>query len=272
MSRRKSVLITALTLFIFSMAQTECAGQKKFEFTFSFDPLIVPVDLNTFTESGMGYYDIDTRQSITQAAYADFAYWPLRHWGVSLGVGWRWFGSDISYAIPEPSEESGMTVFDGNYPFRAKGFGPVLSVNFRKDRFRARVGFAVFDLYDQEYNSVSRQGGVTAFNTPSDIIAHVEFKEKGYWNFTPVEYPMLQLHGQYALFNNLYLTAGVETRLWARGFSVYAIEITGYTASMPRQTHLLNDFRKQETYNTVSLGISYIFGFGRYRTSNDVLH
>jgi hypothetical protein len=270
MSIRKSVLITVFALLIFSMAQAQSIGQKKFEFAFSFDPLIVPVNLNTFTEWGMGYYDIDARQSITQGAYANFAYWPVRHWGVSLGVGWRWFGSDISYAIPDPVEETGMTVFDGNYPFRAKGFGPVLALNFRMDRFRARIGFAVFELYDQEYHSINRLASTTTFNSPSDIIAQVTLVEKGYWNFIPQEYPMLQLRGQYLLFNNLFLTAGLETRLWARGTSAYAIEITGYTASMPKETHLLNDFRKQETFNSVSLGISYIFGFGQYRVADIV--
>jgi len=243
----------------------ECSAQNKFEFGAKIDAVIIPININTYEERGPGYYDINAKGNITQAAYADFSYWPNTNLGFSLSMGIRNFSSQIHYTIMDPSnEETGGVVFDNSYPFSAVGLGPVVSILFRKDRLRARLGYGVFDLSKEKYISRSGIAAVTVFDG-QETIADIQLDEVSYWSAIPTGYELLQFDAQYNIIKNVFLKLGFETTVSGRNFYLYTLKISGFTENTTKEDQLLNDFKMRNTYASFSVGVTYIIGFGGYK-------
>src|SRR4030095_15196006 len=267
MNFSNSFRIPALIFLIVHLYAYDGAAQKKFEAGLEFDLLDIP--LNNTYESGLGYYDINSTGKITNAAYLDFTYWPWANWGFSLGAGIRNLESEIQYSIPDPSnEDQGGPVFEEHYHYTAKGFGPVISVQFRKDRFRARLGYAISDLHDQMYDQNSSISAVTVWED-SEVIAEVQLEEENYFYYVPWSYGFLQFDLQYNIIDNVFLKVGFETTDGGRQYYPYTLKITGFTENTTHDVHVLNDFKKRDTYTFISAGIGYIIGFGKYNSKRN---
>lgn len=263
------LLILLLSCFLWI---PEVTSQHKFEFGLSIEPLVVPVNFGTYVEKGQGFYDINGRGKITQSASAYFTYWPFTSFGISLGAGVRNFRSQIDYIIPDPLYENLEPILEGSYPFSAKGWGPSLSVHFRKEKWRARIGLGMFDLRDQEYTSSSRISGVTIWQSGGEVLVDILRKEKAYWHTAPNSYEFLQLEGQYNIVDNFFIKCGFETTINSPYPYPYTLVISGFTPDTPPQSQVLNDYTMKNTLTSFSFGIGYVLGFGNYkrgRTEDD---
>ena len=250
---------------IFCGSIEKCQAQNKFEFGIRFDDLIIPVNINTYRENGPGYYDIHGKGNITHAAYADFTYWFHPNYGFSFGMGMRRFSSEIQYNIPDPTnEEHGGYIFETYYPYSARGLGPVVSVHFRRERFRASIGLGIIDLYNQKNVSVNRGAGVSVFDG-QEVVADINLIEESYWRRAPTIYDLIQFNAQYNIMNNVFFKLGFETTASGRNFYLYSLKITGFTENTTKVEQVLNDFKMQNTFASFSAGIGYIIGFGKYK-------
>ncbi len=146
-----------LVALLVGMVSPECAAQHKFEVGLRIDPVVIPVNLGTYHEYGLGYYDIRAKDNITEAAYADFTYWAFPHFGVSLGMGLHRYQSQISYTIPDIPNNDGVLPLHRVFQYSADGAGPVLSVRYRGERFRAGMGLSLVRLKNQVYSSLLDQ-------------------------------------------------------------------------------------------------------------------
>lgn len=260
----RSLAICAICCLIICESIEDCSGQNKFEIGGRFDALIIPLNIDTYHESGLGYYDINAKGNITQAGYVDFTYWPFANWGASIGMGIRRFSSQINYAIPDPSNlDHDDIVFENSYPFTASALGPVVSFLVRKDHLRARLGYGLFDLSNQKYTSRSGSSAVIISNG-TEILAEIQLDEESYWRQVPTGYGLLQFDAQYNIIDNVFLKLGFETTLSGRNFYPYTLKITGFTANTTKEDHVLNDFKIRNTYASFSTGVGYIIGFGKY--------
>lgn len=210
MSLLKSLAIGAVCCLIICAFRENCSGQNKFELSGRLDPLIIPLNIDTYHESGLGYYDIHAKGNITQAAYLDFTYWLFANWGASLGMGMRKFSSEINYAIPDPSNlHPDYIDFENTIPSTANAMGPVVSFLVRKDRLRARLGIGLFDLFNQKYIRKSGSSAVTIWND-TEVLAEIQLDEESYWRWIPTDYGILQLDAQYNILKNVFLKLGLR--------------------------------------------------------------
>jgi len=249
----------------------EAISQHKFEFGVSVEPLVVPVNFGTYVEHGQGFYDINGRGKISQSGSAYFTYWPFTSFGISLGIGIRNFNSQIDYIIPDPFVESVEPVMEGSYPFTAKGLGPSLSVLFRKEKWKARIGLSAIDLFDQQYISNASISGY-AWISGGEVIAELEVEEDAYWHTIPSAYALLHFEGQYDIFNNVYVKCSFETTVSGQYPYPYTLVISGFTPDTPPQSQVLNDYTMKNTLTSFSFGVGYVLGFGKYkrgRTEDD---
>lgn len=243
-------------------------SQSKFELGVSLEPLVVPVNIGTYVENGQGFYDINGRGKITQSASAYFTYWPLKSFGISLGVGVRNYRSLIDYSIPDPLNESLDPILEGFFPFTAKGLGPSLSVLFRKEKWRARMGLGTIDLFDQKYISSSHISGVTIWESGGEIIADILLEENAYWHTIPSAYAFLQFEGQYNILDNIFIKCSFETTISGQYPHPYTLHISGFTPETPPQSQVLNDYTMRSTLTSFSFGVGYIIGFGKYSATS----
>jgi hypothetical protein len=253
----------SIILLSWILLSPEAFSQHKFEFGVSIEPLVVPVNFGTYVENGQGYYDINGRGKVTQSGSAYFTYWPFSSFGISLGVGARNFRSQIDYVIPDPFDESQEPYMEGSYPFTAKGLGPSISVLFRKEKWKARIGLGTIELYDQEYMSNSSNSG-TAWISGGEVIADLQVEEIAYWHTVPDAYALLQFEGQYTIFDNLYIKCSFETTVSGQYPYPYILHISGFTPESPPDSQVLNDYNMKNTLTSFSFGVGYILGFGRY--------
>lgn len=255
---------TSILIFFLVIICHVISAQKRFELVVGIDPLHFQLDNST--EDGMGFYDIRYKRKITQSANLNFIYWPHANLGVSLGGCIRNFGSRMSYAIPDPALfDENEIVFSNEINFSARGYGPVASLHFRKDRFRIGFGFSVIDLIKVKYNKDYHQSGVAIFNPSEGTIAQIMVHENSYWHFIPTGYKLYHLNFEYSLTKNLHLKAGFETTLNRYSFYPIAVRISGFTADMisKNENQILNDFRVKDSYTALSLGLNYILGIGK---------
>jgi hypothetical protein len=249
-----------------SVFSSSCFAQKKFELGLRFDGLNIQFD-NTY-EGGLGTYDINTKRNITQSAYADLMYWPHQNFGISLGIGLHDFQSEIRYSIPSPSSET--ILVETSDQITARGLGYIASVHFRKDRWRVRIGYALFELYNQEYPSRYRLISVTSFEPGLGVLASLDVIEKSYWQSIPIMSGLIQMEGQYRVIDQLFVRLGFETTHCCRKYYPYTVQITGFTQQTTMDDHLFNDFRIRNMYTAFSVGIAYYLGFGRYRADKEI--
>ncbi|MBK9980872.1 MAG: hypothetical protein IPP15_00365 [Saprospiraceae bacterium] len=222
------------------------------------------MNINTYKESGPGYYTINAKGNITQAGYIDFAWWPAKNWGLSLGLGRHNFKSNIEYKIPDPIHEAnGEPLYENSIPYSATGLGPVISAHYRTEKLRATIGIGDFSLSRQKYTSISHIFSSTTFES-SEILAHVELTEESYWNDNIVDMGLLQFAFEYAIADHFFLKLGFENSIRRFPTYPYTLKIIGFTENTPKEDQLLNDFKMQNTFSSFSVGISYIFGFGRF--------
>lgn len=260
----KSIKHFFSTIFLSAIFLTpNSISQHKFEFGVSVEPIVAPVNFGTYVDNGQGYYDINGSGKITQSGSAYFNYWPFNSFGISLGVGVRNFRSQIDYVIPDPVDESMDPFMEGSYPFTAKGLGPSLSVLFRKEKWRARIGFAAIDVIDQEYVSNSSSSGY-GWSAGGEVIAALQVEENAYWQAIPSAYGFLQFEGQYNIFDNIFIKCGFETTINSQYPYPYTLYISGFTPETPPQTQVLNDYKMKNTLTSFSFGVGYILGFGKY--------
>lgn len=254
---------TLLILFL-HIFQNECIAQRKFELGIRLDALNVPVNINTYTESGLGYYDIRAKGKITQTASTDVTWWPMHHWGLSLGIGIRKFSSKIQYSIPCPyHEDNGEIAFEDVFPFSATGTGSILSVSYRMNRIRASLGYAGFTLSNQKYKYRSGASSTTIFDG-TGVLAEVELQEESRAAYGTSEINLLQLNLAYNIIDHLFLKFGVESTIGGFKSYPYTLKITGFTENTTREEHVLNDFKMRNTFAAFSAGVSYVFGYGRF--------
>ena len=260
----KTILYALLILLLSWMFWIpNVTSQHKFEFGVSVEPLVVPINLGTYVENAQGFYDINGRGKITQSASAYFTYWPFTSFGISLGAGMRNFRSQIDYIIPDPLDASQEPYIEGSYPFTAKGWGPSLSVLFRKDKWRARVGLGTIELYDQEYMSNASHSG-QGWISSEGLIAYLNVEENAYWHTVPDAYAFLQFEGQYNIFDNVYVKCSFETTVSGQYPYPYTLVISGFTPDTPPQPQVLNDYTMKNTLTSFSFGVGYVLGFGKY--------
>jgi hypothetical protein len=246
------------------MGAGHVAAQSKFEFGIRFDPLTIPVNLNTFIEDGPGYYDIQANGKVALAAYFDFTYWPFKHWGASLGVGIHNFHSQVEFLIPDPyTGESSDTVLYRNDQFKAVGYGPHLALQYRNQRLRARLGVTIFDFSKQEFPIRSEVNAITIFDD-TGILAEVQIEEESFYYTYITNNRMLQLEASYEVLSNLFVKIGFESTFDKEYYFPYTTRITGFTVDMPPGDHLLNDFKMSNAYSAFSVGVEYVIGFGKY--------
>lgn len=260
-----------ITLFAFGFLVsgafcTSCFAQKKFELGLRFDGLNIQFD-NTY-EGGLGTYEIHTKRNITQSAYADLMYWPHPNLGISLGIGLHDFRSEIRYSIPFPSSEN--ILVETSDQISARGLGYIASAHFRKDRWRVRIGYGLFDLYNQEYPSRYRLTLVSSQITGQGVLNRLDILEESYWLTEPLMSSMIQFESQYRIVDQLFFKLGLETTFCCRNNFPYSVKITGFTEQTTMEDHLFNDFRIRNTYTAFSVGIAYYLGFGRYRADKEI--
>jgi hypothetical protein len=265
MNFNKTFSFILLLIFWIGVFPSIVSAQRKFEFGIRFDPLIMPVNFGTFIEDGPGYYDIKAKGKIAQAAYLDFTYWPLQHWGISVGAGVHNFESQIEFHIPDPySEENSDTVLYRNDQIKAVGLGPSIALQYRNKRFRAKLGLSIFDLSKQEYPVRSDIYATSVFDG-TGVLAQVQIEEESFFYTYITEYHLLQLNASYEVLKNLLIKIGFESTFEKEYYYLYTTKITGFTASMPPQNQLLNDFKMSNAYSAFSVGVEYVIGFGKYK-------
>jgi len=266
-----SKIIIQIVFFQIVMANAgHVTAQSKFEFGIRFDPLTIPVNFGTFTEDGPGYYDIKAKGKITQAVYLDFTYWPLQHWGISLGAGVHSFHSEIEYFIPDPSNlVPHDTAFYRHDHIKAVGLGPHIALQYRNQRFRTRVAYSIFDYSKQEFPVRSGYFGTTIFDD-TGVLAEVEIEEESFWNGYFTEGNIWQLDVSYEIVSNLFVKMGFESSLTNKKYYPYTTKITGFTYETTPENQLLNDFKMSNAYSAFSLGVEYVIGFGKYGKDKNI--
>ncbi len=240
-------------------------AQYKFEISATVDPLVIPVNLGTYIESGPGYYYINGRGMINQAGRISFSYWPFTGIGISIGAGLRNFKSQIDYTIPDPYDDQFEPIQTGSFPFSAKGWGPNFSLDFRQGRWRSKIGLAIYGLYDQLYTSSASTRYVIVFEEGGNVLAQVKIEENAYWNSYPQSYTFFQFEGQYAIIDNFFVKIGFETTAYHSHASSYALKASGFTVHTTPVEQPLNDYKMTSTLSSFSLGLGYYFGFGHYK-------
>lgn len=257
-----------LSLFFLSaiFLVQDANSQSKFEFATNINPLVIPLNLGTYVESGPGYYDINGRGKITQAVYADITYWPLKSFGLSIGAGIRNFRTLIDYALPSQYlPDSGTIEWEGYYPFTAWGWGPTFALQYRKNRWRGSAGLVFYDLRNQKVNSTNRFFGSTTYDQMGVPITNMEVNEVAYWNYVPDAYTLIQLELQYNILENFFVKVGFETESSKIHGELYTFKAIGYNSSEPPVDHLLNDYTMKDKVASLSFGVGYILGFGKYK-------
>ena len=254
---------------IFMTGAGQMAAQNKFEFGIRFDPLTLPVNFGTFVEDGPGYYDIKAKGHITQAAYLDFTYWPLHHWGISLGAGVHSFHSEIEYLIPDISHFTQDTDLYRHDQIKSVGMGPLIALQYRNDRFRARAGLMVLDFSKQEYPVRLGSTGIYIFDG-SEVVAQVEIEENHFWNGFYQSNYLFQLDFSYEVLDNLSCRIGFETTFNKDKYYPYRTMINGFTIGDEPEIQVLNNFKMSNTYSAFSLGVEYVIGFGKYGKDKNI--
>lgn len=249
----------------------DVTSQHKFEVGVSVEPLVVPVNFGTYVEKGPAYYDIQGAGKITQAGSAYFRYWPFMAVGVSVGVGWRSFDSSVDYELVDPFDAMSSPGIERSHPFMAKGWGPTCALLWRIGKWKASIGLSYFDLYDRQFTPSLRLTAGTSWED-GEVISEIRIEEEAYWGYTaPSSYGFLQFEGQYNVFKNLYVKFGFETTMSSQFPYPYTLLITGFTPQTSHEEHVLNDFKVRNKLSSVSFGVGYTFGFGKYkRDSNDI--
>lgn len=263
MKNPKTLIIFLVNFLLVTLFPLFLLAQKKFELGVKFDALTLPVNFGTFIEDGPGYYDIQAKGNITQAAYIDFTYWPLKNWGISLGAGVHSFRREIEYSIPDPSHFTEDTVFYRHDEFKAVGQGPAAALHYRNNRIRVNAGLMINDLSKIEYPYRSSVSSVTIFNPP-DVLATVQIEEEsaGYGYF--IGGNLFQMDFSYEILHNLFCTIGFETALSSGKYYLYTTKISGFTYNTSPEVQLLNDFKMSNAYSAFTVGVRYGVGFGKY--------
>jgi hypothetical protein len=265
MNSKKNISFVLLQIFWIGMLASTLSAQKKFEFGIRMDALTIPVNFGTFIEDGPGYYDIHAKGNITQAAYLDFTYWPLKHWGISLGAGVHRFYSEIEYLISDPSNSViGDTTFYRHDELKGRGGGPVLAFHYRNDKFRASMGMGAFQFSTKNFPMRSMSTYITVFEPP-DVLAHLQIDEVSYWQIYGLEYDLYQFNVAYEVLNHLFLNIGFESTLSIEKFYLYTTKITGFTYNTSPEDQPLNDFKMSHAFSAFSVGVKYEIGFGKYK-------
>jgi hypothetical protein len=256
----RSTIILIISCHIIFINTTN--AQQKLEISGQLN--VIHVQLRNSSESGLGYYDINYKRKLTQSAYLEFIYWPLKNFGISLGGCIRYFGSQMSYAITDPSNLTDEIFHSNEINFRANGHGPVVSLYFRRDQLRVGAGMSLINLSNLNYNKDSHIAGSSIFNSEG-VYAHIQIDENSYWNYVPMNYVLYHLNIEYKIAESLYLKAGFETTKDNK-YTIHPIRIriTGFTSEMePDKNRVLNDFKIKDSYASLSLGLTYNIGFGR---------
>jgi hypothetical protein len=265
-----SKIIIPIVFFQIFMANAgHVTAQSKFEFGIRLDALTIPVNFGTFTEYGPGYYDIHAKGNITQAAYLDLTYWPLKHWGVSLGVGVHSFHSEIEYLISDISHFTQDTELYRHDQIKSVGIGPLIALQYRNDRFRARAGLMVLDFSKQEYPVRLGSTGIYIFDG-SGVVAQVEIEEYHFWNGFYQSNYLFKLDFSYEVLDNLSCRIGFETTFNKDKYYPYRTMINGFTIDDEPEIQVLNDFKMSNTYSAFSVGVEYVIGFGKYGKDKNI--
>jgi hypothetical protein len=260
MKKRLNIYIFLAGL-LFSLPETN--AQKPFEINVRLDALNVPININTFREKGLGYYDIKGRGDLTHAVYVDFIHWLGGPLGMSLGAGLRNFSSKIHIGIPDPTDKNGPIYSERDYTFSAHGIGFTMALLYKKKRMKAGLGYTYFVYSNQKYPVRSSGGGTSSFLKNGVVVAKMKIEERSYTSEIPSSISLFQLRGQYQLKRNLFLHLGLETSISFDALKPYTLKITGYAASTAKNIdQRLNNFAMKNTLAGFSIGITYGIGFG----------
>lgn len=259
----KIVIHSLLAFILISVFPGSIFGQDKFNVDLRLDVLTIPVNFGTFIEDGPGYYDISAKGNITQAGYINFDYWPLKHWGISLGAGVHSFKSEIEYSIPDPTNFTEDTVFYRHDILKAVGSGPMIALQYRNNRFRGKVGLMLLDYSKIESPYRSSSTIITVFDL-SDVLAHVQINEQSSMYGVFVNNKMFQFNLSYKVLDNLFCTIGFESTLSSEKYYSYQTNITGFTFNTSHEVQLLNDFKVSTVYSALTIGVQYGLSFGKY--------
>jgi hypothetical protein len=259
----KIVLLSLLAFILVSIFSGSIFAQDKFNVDLHLDVLTIPINFGTFIEEGPGYYDISAKGNITQAGYIDFGYWPLKHWGISLGAGVHSFKSAIEFSIPDPTNFTEDTAYYRHDILKAVGSGPSIALQYRNNRFRGKVGLVLLDYSKIESPYRSSLTLITVFDV-SDVLAHVQIKEQSSMYGVFVNNKLIQLNFSYEFIKNLFCSIGFETTLSNDKYYPYQTNITGFTFDTSHELQLLNDFKVSTAYSALNIGVQYVLGFGKY--------
>lgn len=261
------------SIFLLSwiLLSPEAFSQQKFELGVNIEPLVIPINFGTYVEKEPAYYDIHGAGKITQAGSAYIRYWPFKAVGVSVGAGWRSFHSSVDFELVDAFNAILSPGIKRSHPFMAKGRGPTCAVLWRMGKWKASIGLSYFNLYDRQFTPSSRVTTVTT-RVDGEVISKIHVEEEAYWGYTaPSSYGFLQFEGQYNVFKNLYVKFGFETTMSSQYPYPYTLLITGFTPQTSQEDHVLNDFKVRNKLSSVSFGVGYTFGFGKYkRDSHDI--
>jgi hypothetical protein len=251
-------------IFCLPSGHSECHAQKRFELGLKFDTYSIPFNKNNTREDGLGYYEVSGKSEVNNALFADFSWWPFKHFGLSVGGGIHSYKYEVKYVINDPTQEE--LIFLNDYrTLSALAWGPTISLLARKDKWRSRLGFfTAFESFRYRQSHQSRSYITFIFDLMSQESAALAIDETIGMSPFQSSYSLIQFAVQREVAKGLFFHVGFESS-WRGGTTDhYRLHVTGNTMNTTDETHELTDFHLLSNYQAFTIGVSSMLGFGDY--------
>jgi|GEM_PF-3922555 len=239
-------------------------AQKKFSIVVQGDLFSIPFADPT-VDSVPPVYSATGHAETNIAFYGEFIYWPHPKFGIYTGAGIHTYNFNAQFEIPDPVFE-GEFVFDEYRKLYALAWSPTIGLAYRTKKLMGKIGLVAFDPFKTE-NSAESSSVTNIFfgGNQTGATKIIDIDEEIRIFYDAAAYEMIQASFQYEVATNFYLHAGIEFTTGPYGIYHYRLYIKDISLDNPSISTVANDFRITSKYKALTLGVTYIVGFGKYK-------
>ncbi len=251
---RSAFNIKSVFAFIAVVLIVNCVQAQKIEIRLKADLFSFPVS-NFTSDISNPKYEAAGHARTNEAAYVDFAWYPLKEFGMLIGYGFHSFNFETHFVIPR---QSGQGNHRNEYRLMSGvGSGPKLGIIYKHNKIRTSVNYSMFEKLTSKQSHQSESYSLTIFDVgvPNPILA-VGVSEDYIIGEFDISYPLWQFNIEYNIVSGLFLQAGFETKLRKPQYA-YRLQLIDFLNDGPPEGLLVNDFRLNSQYSAYTIGLSY---------------
>lgn len=257
---KKTILILVklfIVLYIF--------GQGKYFVEGQINPLLVPIGELGFKEYGLGHFEFNYKEKITQEYIIQGGINVKSNFEVGMGVSYKKFTSLFDYTITNPGFPENVLNFEEghliSHLYGCRIFGG-FSIN---DRLKLRLTLEYNDPQEVDYSPKSNLGQIRFFTGVDEngelVLLGLSKDEWVGVSSGPAADYLTEISAFYKVFKNTQISCGIKYRWWPDKKCAYRLYLSGQTLDQPNEQRTLNDSRICNNVLMVYLGINYQLSF-----------